>query len=219
MKKISKKAQGHIEIILSFIIFIGFLLFIFMFLNPFTKTKETGYIMDNIQKSIINKISDDVGRLSVIVNEDDKCYDKTKFSQYLNVEDKIRVVQDNKNTRKYDVYYGNFFIENNPEPDCSLGENYTLGTYSIEKMIIYDKISVLKDDYESDYDNLKKSLRITNDFLFKIRNLAGEEDSLLSVEYPKNIPTGIDIEAREIPIRIIQNNGIIIEKKLYIQAW
>ncbi len=212
----SKRSQGHVEIILSFVIFIGFLLFLFIFMNPFAKTKETSYIMDNIQKSIINEISDEVGKLSVVVNEN-KCYDNSKFNQYSNLGNKIRVVQDNVNTRKYNVYYGDFFEENNPA--CSLEHDYTLGTYSIEKMIIYNKIESLVTKYNSNYEDLKKSLGITNNFLFEIKDLDGTKIDALSVEYLKNIPTGIDIEAREIPIRIIQSNGIIIEKKLYIRAW
>jgi len=48
----SKRSQSHVEVFLSFVIFIGFLLFIFIFLNPFAKAKPN-YIMDNIQKAVV----------------------------------------------------------------------------------------------------------------------------------------------------------------------
>jgi len=208
--RINKKAQGHVEMILSFIIFIGFLLFIFIFMNPFTRTKETSYIIDNMQKSIINEISEEVGKLSVIVSG--ACYNFTDSygTNYQEVEG-----PDNK----YIIYFHESFNGSGKTPDCDEAD-YTLGIYSTEKMIMKQKIVSLKSAYDGGYEDLKISLGITNDFLFEVRDLVGiDKDPTLSVSYSKNIPTGIDIEAREIPIRILQDNGIIIEKKLYIRAW
>ena len=209
----SKRSQGHIEVIISFVIFIGFLLFVFIFLNPFARTKEPSYIMDNIQKAIINNITDEVGKLRIIVNQTTDCYNSSKVLNYGN---KFVEVRDSKNPRLYTIYFGDFF---SGTLSCSpLGKNYTLGMYSKEKMVIYDKISDLKGSYNVDYKNLKISLGITNDFLFKTRNLIGEETPELSVT--RNIPKGIDVESREIPIRVINNsNGQIQELILNIIVW
>ena len=94
MRELNNRAQGHVEIILSFVIFIGFLLFIFIFMNPFAKTKETSHIMDNIQKSIINEISGDVGKLSVVVNEGKNCY-------YFSNDYGINYAEDSEANKKY----------------------------------------------------------------------------------------------------------------------
>ena len=37
----SKHGQGHLEFVLSFAIFLGFLIFIFVFLNPIARSENT----------------------------------------------------------------------------------------------------------------------------------------------------------------------------------
>ena len=135
----SKKAQGHVEIILSFIIFIGFLLFIFTFMNPFSRSKETSYIMDNIEKVIINEISDDVGKLSIIMDTTNDCYDASDINSY-----GLNYTEVDEGNRKYIIYYNDLFGDGSIT-SCDDGiVNYTLGTYSTEKMILYSKIETLK---------------------------------------------------------------------------
>lgn len=200
--KKSKRAQGHVEVILSFVIFIGFLLFIFIFLNPFVRTGESNYIMDNIQKAITNNITDEVGKLSIILNESGTCY---KFNETDYEGDYLETHEG----RKYAIYFSDVFDNTETIKDINCNPaNYTLGVYSKEKIVIYGKVQNLKLAYESSeegYKNLKKSLGITDDFLFKTKNLIGEEVPELGVN--KNIPQGIDVESREIPIRVINNRG------------
>ena len=100
---------------------------------------------------------------------------------------------------------------------CEL--NYTLGTYSKEELVVYEKIVELKSNYEASYDNLKTNLGITNNFVFKTKDLVGNEINETSVEYAKIIPQGVNIEARDIPIRVININGQIQELILNIKAW
>ncbi len=209
MKK-QKRAQSHVEVMVSFVIFIGFLLFIFIFLNPFARTGEPNYIIDNIQKAIINNITDEVGKLSIILNESGTCY---KFNETDYEGDYLETYEG----RKYAIYFSDMFdnTETIKENNCN-PSNYTLGVYSTEKIVIYEKILYLKSSYNN-YEDLKKSLGITTDFLFKTKNLIGEEVPELSVA--RNVPRGIDVESREIPIRVINNSGQIQELILNIRVW
>lgn len=205
---INKKAQGHVEVMLSFVIFIGFLIFTFVFLNPFARTKEPSYIMDNAQKAIIGYISDDVGKLSIITNGT-SCY------QFAAEDYNTNYKEVDERNGKYIIYFNKIFDNSSTKKDgCPL--NYTLGVYSKEKMIIYNKILTLKNNY-SDYDNLKISLGITDDFLFTVRDLVGNPITELSVS--RNIPQGIDVESRDIPIRVINSAGQIQEFILNIRVW
>jgi len=209
-KKRGKRAQSHVEVMVSFVIFIGFLLFTFAFLNPFARTKEPDYILDNAQKAIMNNITDEVGKLSIILNEGGTCY---KF----NAADYEGNYSETHEGRKYVIYFSDIFenTETIKEDNCN-PSNYTLGVYSKEKIVIYDKILDLKYSY-GDYDDLKESLGITDDFLFKTKNLIGEEFPELSVA--RNVPEGINVESREIPIRVINNSGQIQEFILNIRIW
>lgn len=210
----SKRSQSHVEMIISFVIFIGFLLFIFIFLNPFARTKEPDYIMDNAQKAIINNMTENIGKLSIILNDSGTCYNFSESDydgNYFEVND----------GRKYTIYFSDIFAnyETKKEDDCGKG-NYTWGVYSREDMVVYEKIQKLKENYEKsneDYNNLKKSLRITNDFLFKTRDFAGNGIDALSLN--KNIPEGINVVSRELPIRVINNSGHIQELVLNIRVW
>jgi len=160
-----KKSQGHVEIILSFALFLGVILILFLFINPFSKTKETISIIDNIKKIIINNMSSEIGKLSIIVNETGDCYDFDN-SKYTG---NYREIQGDN--RKFDIYFSNIFNDYAPNRipgGCPL-DKYRLGAYSKEKILIYEEIERFKDDYETRYENFKKELGITSDFAFDLR--------------------------------------------------
>jgi hypothetical protein len=207
-----KKGQGHIEVMLSFTIFAGFLLFIFMFLNPFGKGKSDQTII-KIQESIINEISEDVGKLNVFVNNTNDCYDESKILIYGG---KFKENQDFNNPRKYTFYFNDIF-GSGAIPSCSAqpGRNYSIGVYSKEKIIIYEKIQTLKTNYTSNYENLKTSLGILNEFMFELK----KTDGSIEISVNKDIPAGIEVESNNIPIRVINSDGIISEYVLNIKVW
>ena len=205
-KKMNNRAQGHIEIILSFLIFVGFLLFMFIFLNPFAKV-ETKNIINNIKDSIINEISDDVGKLSVIVDGDTDCYDPAILSDYGT--NYLEVKED----RKYTIYFNDIF---SGSVSSCVGETaYTLGTYSTENMIIYEKIQELRTNYMDNYEDLKTSLGIVDEFTFELKRIDGG----VEIGVNKEVPFGIEVEAADIPLRVINSNGEISEFVLNIRVW
>jgi len=207
----SKRSQGHIEVILSFLIFIGFLLFMLIFLNPFVETKSD-QVMSNIQESIINEISGEVGKLSIIVNRTNDCYDNSKVLIH---GDKFIEIPD-INPRKYTIYYNDIF-RSGGMPSCSaqLAKNYSIGTYSKEKIVIYEKIQELKINYTNNYEGLKTSLGILNEFVFELKRMGGD----VEIGVNKNIPAGIEVESANVLMRVINSNGRISEYILNIKTW
>lgn len=207
----SKRSQGHIEVMLSFTIFVGFLLFIFIFLNPFAKTKSD-QVINNVQESIINEISGEIGKLSIVVNRTTDCYDKFKVTIY---GDNF-IEKPDINPRKYTIYYNDIFGAG-IDPSCSAesGRNYSIGTYSKEKIIIYEKIQELKTNYTNNYEGLKTSLGILNEFVFELKRIDGG----VEIGVNKNIPVGIEVEAANIPMRVINSKGNISEYILNIKTW
>jgi len=105
---VRKKAQGHVEIILSTVLFIGFLIFVFIFINSSFRTNEP-ISTRNIEEKLISRISSDVGKLTVIVNTINDCYSLDEVNDEFG--DNFTEVQDSNNPRKYTIYYGNFFNE------------------------------------------------------------------------------------------------------------
>jgi len=207
----SKRSQGHIEVMLSFTIFVGFLLFIFMFLNPFARTKSN-QVINNIQESIINEISGEIGKLSIIVNRTNDCYDNAKVIVHGN----NFIETSGSDARKYTIYYNDIFGVGGA-PGCSAkpGRNYTIGIYSKERIVIYEKIQELKSNYTNNYEGLKTSLGILNEFIFELKRIGGG----VEIGVNKNIPVGIEVESVNIPMRIINSNGEILEYILNIRIW
>jgi len=119
-----------------------------------------------------------------------------------------------ENEKKYVIYFSNEIFSGGKKT-CGNNLNYTLGTYSKEKIAVYEKIKDLNNNYDLNYSGLKSRLGITNDFLFSVNDLIGNE----KIGVDKKIPSGIDVEAREIPIRVINSSGQIQELILKIRAW
>ncbi|MEK6872433.1 MAG: hypothetical protein AABW90_00290 [Nanoarchaeota archaeon] len=209
----SKRSQSHVEIILSMTLFVGFLIFIFLFLNPAFRTKQELPIKD-VQEKVIENISSNMGKLSVIVNTSNDCYSLDEVNdEYGN---NFIEIDDNKSPRRYTIYYGNFF-----DPlliSCSdrIGRNFSLGSYTEESIIVYEKIKELRDEYENNYGGLKTSLNI-GDFSFKVKDLDGNFIAELGVD--KKIPENINVASKDIPIKVIDNKGKFYELILNIKTW
>ena len=73
----------------------------------------------------------------------------------------------------------------------------------------------LKNDYDTFYDGVKGTLNINHNFLFEIRDLDNGLISDFSVE--KLIPSGREVRAKEIPIRIFNENAGFYEFKLKVR--
>ena len=212
---VKKTAQGHIEIILSAVLFIGFLIFLFTLLNPSFRVNED-IETKNIKEAVLKNISPYMGKLSVIVNTTNDCYNLTKVNEKYG--NNFIEIQNIDNPRKYTIYYGDFFDSSIIGIiSCSnkVNRNFSFGVYSEEQIIVYEKIVDLKTSYQN-YETLKQSLEI-GDFSFQFKNLDGSIISELSVE--GKIPSNIDIASIDFPVRVINNKGKIQEFILNIKAW
>lgn len=206
----SKRSQSHVEMMLSFVIFVGALMFIFIFLNPFAKTAEKISVIDDIQKTILENIGSEVGKLSVIGNSGGVDY--TIPAVYGN--NFIEVQETFSDPIKCNLYFSNDFGVGTQT--CQF-DNYVLGVYSKEKMVVWNKITSLKSNYEADYSGLKSSLGISQDFSFSFKNINGAEIEELSAL--KNPGVGVNVESIDFPVRVIDSSGNINELILNIRVW
>lgn len=209
-KKIGTKAQSHVEMMLSLVIFVGALLFIFIFLNPFARTAEKISIIDGIQKIVVEDMSSEIGKLSVI--GDSGAVDYVFPSEYGN--NFVEVQETFSNPIKCQLYFSDIF--GSGTQTCQF-TSYALGVYSKEEIIVRNKIISLKQNYETDYNNLKSSLEILDDFSFSFKNIGGGEIGALSVS--KNPPVGVNVESKDFPVRVIDSLGNINELILNIRVW
>ncbi|MBT4165575.1 hypothetical protein HOE04_00880 [archaeon] len=231
-----KKSQSHVEIILSFTLFLSTVLIIFLFLNPLAKTNQTSTDLENIKKNIIKETSETIGSMSVILKEPaipgsptslETCYDFPQ-TPYIDAY-KSNFIEIEQDPRKYTLYFSEEFPDNLIDPinkpnynsiDCPI-DTYTFGAYAQETIITYDKLETLITEYNTDYNNLKTTLQTKNDFRLTFKNLQDHleiSDPALTSN-PKNIPQETNVQAKEFPIRIIKDTGEIQEIILNIQTW
>jgi len=210
--KFNKKGQGHIEMILSFVIFVGFLIFIFMFLNPFSSKTEPVPV-ERVQKIVVNVMSLEIGRLSAITDSTSDCYSLDA----VNYGDDFVEIQNVNNPKKYDIYFNEIFGPGVISCSTVPNLNYTLGMYSKENMIIHENVEDLKTDYESGYSSLKSSLGLRNDFSFSFRVIGGNVVEELSVD--KNPSAGVNVYAKEFPVKVIDSKGEIRGLIMNLRVW
>ena len=212
---VSKKSQAHVEIILATTLFIGFLIFAFVFLNSSIKTTKD-IPTDKIERAIFGELSEEVGKLSVVLGSTEACFDLKDVEEEYGLN--FRSVVDPLNAKRYTIYYGNFFNKNGK--DCDLGKkDFKYGGYSEEEMIVKENIENFKKRYEEDYSGLKQTLGVDN-FAFEFRKLDNGDNGIIddfSVE--KKIPGSVDVISKDFPVRVINERAEISELILNIKVW
>jgi len=208
----------HVEIILSFALFVGAVLIIFFFLNPLTDKEPTPININLIESIIIKNISENINMMSVITENNNGCY--TVPVGYTNIYGSdFTAFQSNENSRKYTIYFSESLDDSNhPGYDASCSTPYNFGVLLEEDLVVYDKIIELNLSYNDDYQALKKSLQIKNDFIIQFKYKDRTQINELTPT-PIKTPYGIDIIAEEFPIRAIKSNGEIQELIINIRAW
>lgn len=202
-----KRAQMHVEMIISFVLFIGVLLIVFLFINPFSKTSEKTNTRE-IEQAIYNNISVNIGKLTIVLNQSSDCYQvPTEYGNRF-----IEIVNPEEN-KVFNLYFSDIFDVKTIT--CS-SPKYSLGSYSIENTVIYEKIQELVASY-SDYSNLKNNLKIKDDFVFSFRQLDGTEISDLSVS--KNYPSNVEVISEDYPLVVMNKLGEKKELILNIKKW
>jgi hypothetical protein len=211
MIMVSKKSQAHVEIILATTLFVGFLIFAFVFLNSSIKTTKD-IPTDKIERAIFGELSEEVGKLSVVVK--DNCYSLGE----VNDEYGLDFYEVFHGAGRYTIYYGNFFDKNQIR-NCNSGDEdeFVFGGYSEEEMIVKGNIIDFKALYEEDYSGLKQTLGVDN-FVFEFKGLDNKriEDSS-PVE--RKIPGSVDVISKDFPVRVINERAEISELILNIKVW
>ncbi len=225
----SKLSQGHVEMIISLALFVGAVLFIFIFINPFTNNQEASSYIKNVEREILNNISGKVGMLSIISTDDNGCYNfnedeyKKLFSENdFSKVNYIEVLESSISGKyKYSIYFSDMFESITPKhkKDGCKKDDYTLSSYSDENFVINEKIKELKTNYEADYGLLKKNLGINRDFSFSVKENESSLEDIEELSIVRKSPSGIERESDFIPIIIMDKSGNIKQLMLNIKVW
>lgn len=211
----SKKSQGHVEFMVSFVLFVSAVIMLFVIINPLKNPESKLKIQENGKDILINNLSIYVGKLD-ISSEPPYCY-KFDSSSYGNVFFESYKNPDS-NKRIYEIYFSDFLSNEhlNYKADCN-ADKYVLGSYISEKIILKSKIIELKKNYEQNYKETKKQIGISNDFVFTFKDKNKKIIEELSVQ--RETSKNVNKYATEFPVRVIDERANINEMILNINLW
>lgn len=234
IRKIGKRGvEHHIEIILSFVIFVGFIIFLFTFLKPVRNKDISQTVLDAAQRGIENNVSVNYNYVSIKTNNSiSGCFCASLDIKSMNivVRDEVGIVVDSElrgeyvciqgnGYKFYTIYYSSIFESGSNLEDCEdLPEgNYSFGLLRENKVLGYPNLLSLNQSYNENYDSIKDDLNVpsSNDFGFLVRESTGVE----IIKVMKKQPSKISIIARDIPSRLLNESGDVRYVILNVQAW
>lgn len=239
MMEKNKRGNGHIETVLSFIIFISFVIFLFS-VFPVYKSGKSKVGLDSAERGILNFTGSKLTYFTIAINgTPSKCF---YFDYYVSgkaivknasgerVEakssgDRIYI---NDSSDFYNIYISDEFVENSfPIENCenlsklphdlSHDLNYEKGLVREEDVISYNKTLALIERYNSSYATLKTGFGIPKgeDFGFRITDLKG----IVMLNTTKKRIDRIEVLASNVPEQVIYENGSSVFVMLNIQTW
>ena len=235
----SKKGSSHLEMILAFILFIGFISFLFFNLKPYDTAILPVSLANGVHYSLEKMIKTNLTVTSVKltgVNLNFKCfkvdipgkYFKYDFSkQLVKDESGIKVasgVSSSGNNREifiegmenyYKIYFSpelNEFVY--LETTCLDPQSSIIGSITEKEISSYKKLMELNAKYSSDYESLKSELGIPAIFDFEIISLDNPE-----INMETDVPNSIDVIAVEKVFEILNGDGEIINSRIVVRIW
>ncbi len=234
-----KKAAAHIEMVISFGLFLLFVFLMLVYIRPIRNQGIGDVLLNTVYTGIRENASTSLIKVPLSVNVQVPCFivpnqfDTMSASNIL-VKDtsenalKFRLHDNSKNisiessTKNfYYIYYSNdTFTSQTLTSLCPMlnSSQYFFSSASIYNALSKGKLEVLKAQYADNYDSLKNQLHFPFNYQFTL-----EINSLLTgqqlIAMTRSKPKGVEIDAMQLPVEVLDNNGYIIKAIMVIQVW
>jgi hypothetical protein len=233
-----RTAQAHVEMIISFVIFVGFVLAIFIFINPVQQQKTTYASLDLIQEALIANLSSQISYVPLVINPSlrilNNCFsinNTFKFSSVLAkdfagkiISSKIagsEVLIQNVSSKLYNLYsssvVSNYSSISFAGCQALSASDYSLGVLVEENRVFIENIRNLNNQYVLDYPKIKENLKLENNFDFVVYNLSRGIIFNGSLQVHK-VRNGDNL-ARDIPMRIVDENASEMDIIFSLRVW
>ncbi|MBI5803434.1 hypothetical protein HY448_01995, partial [Candidatus Pacearchaeota archaeon] len=221
------KRGTHVGFVISFVMFVTFLLFLNTFLISPTISKESKKnAIEELKIKIIENVSQEVKSTSLKLNHNtgNKCVKLENFLPLTGFGNNL-VAKDPQGNRQdtyvdgnyleidrvsseivfFNVYYSRGFANLSSKSGCAAINQgqYVLGSVSKQKHVSKNKVNELLNYYNLDYEAVKNSLSISDEDEFSF----SFEDKNRTVASTKKQNLTINVYALEIPVQYFENNG------------
>ena len=231
------KKGSHVGMMLSFVIFVTFIVFLYSVLQPIIKTgqnKES--ILNSLKTNIFNRLSSNLIEITLTANDaPQNCIKLNGFLSEIEINSKIIVKNQNKELLEFHIsgddleikrndvenvffkiYHSEVFedVQGTSTTPCNQ-RNYVIGLMNNKSYVSEKNITDFIESYNSDYESLKTELKLPerNEFGFSFINNTGTEITVGK----ENAMTSI--YAEKIPIYYIDEDANILLGFIIIKTW
>ena len=239
-----KKKGSHIGIILSFVIFVIFLTFLYSTMEPLIKVKEDKeFMLEYLEVALIEKLNTNLATLTITINESVsqdcvvldslietgkglnsriivKDYYRNIIPSYISEASNSDLIVDRNSSGNtfLKIYCSEEFeiLNEKSVAGCKLLEtNYQIKLLKSSKYISKTKVADLKDDYLNKYENLKEELNVPEASDFGF-GFIYNNGTVIETEN-KNVSRSV--YAEEVPVRYIDSEANILSGYMKIKIW
>lgn len=223
----NKKGSSHFEILISFVLFVGFTLFLLFTLEPTKKDLLEESILFNVQSVFFENTTTNVSYVLVDYNKnktnpnDNTCNDNNDNQVCYPPEiesdgNKIHVPVPEKQCVSV-VYASNEFSSSIINKKCQINEatrlKYLIGYIYREDVLSNRSLITMKNRYNSEYATLKDELKVPEVVDFAIDS----SDDLFDMT--KTVPDEAEVIAGTYRKKVLYANGSIINHDFTIKVW
>lgn len=234
-KKTNNKSQGHVEMIVSFTLFLGFLIALLFILSPAKNAQSPSAILDTSETKIMGNISADYKTISLILSsgtDPGACFviqNKPNLTGNIIVKslsdialsassdaDWISITPSSGN-RFHNLYFSSEF-DVNLIVSCGnilLESNYSFGAIELGKIVLYKKLLSFITEYNEDYESLRNRMSLKNDFVIFVY----DTNKNLLFNASRYVPAGSQVASKSINTRAIDLNKNITNIVINIRVW
>lgn len=239
-----KHGLGHFEMIISFIFFAGFTFFLFFFLSPQDIHSLPNSVISGLQDSFREQNSVNLSEVFLQLNSTGgDCFSvnlsNNLFSYgFVNNGSYVENLNGNKvnsnllaNTpisklninnslddESFRISLSSEFKDDNIAPSsCDDPENYTIGSILERKVISYEKLVNMSNQYSSNYTGLKQKLKIPEIFDFSIVSLGSLQS--INMEPASGVPNSVDVLAEDGVFEVLKSNGNLTIERISFRIW
>ncbi|MCH7568943.1 MAG: hypothetical protein IIA87_06010 [Nanoarchaeota archaeon] len=228
-----KRGLAHIEVILAFVIFSGFLIFAFLFFSPVDNRR----VLDSSLFYAVDEISDNISIIlesySVTINNAVPDIVGINITNPNNFSVRVETYSGENLSSNYDDGYvvfdrgGNNFVIVKFSEDFADGsltgerqilspENYTISSSDTKKILSEKGALILNQTYNENYLGLKKNFNLPNRIDFGFSLIFSPNDKIVA---ENNIPANLEVVVDEKRVEVIRQDGNIIFADLVVKVW
>jgi hypothetical protein len=218
-----KRGLSHIEFVLSFVIFIGFIIFAFIFFNPLQSGRTLKSSMDYAWIEVSQEAKAKMETYSVFITSGIGYKIAIKItgvdgSYNASVEDSsgevIKTYTNDNGYAHFDIgtedffriRYSPIFTKGEPISGTLIDDNdYSISSSKVEEIYFEELFLEINKSYFLDYKGLKTKFNLPNrvDFGFVVRFDNGDEINSLN-----EIPESLEVLSRRDRVEIIRNSSL-----------